>query len=165
MNCPNCGAPMRLDEGADHWSCEFCLSLYAPAPDQDGLCVLDAAMENCPLCQGGLNHAVLVGVRLLSCPHCRGMLIPMADFMTTAERLRATLPGSSVPLAPPPARELQRRIDCPRCRQPMDNHLYGGAGSIIIDSCENCAVIWLDAGELRRVASAPDYQYRPSLES
>jgi len=164
MNCPNCGARMRLDEGADHWSCDFCLTLHAPDPDEDGLSLLGAAQEDCPLCRRPLNHAVLAGVRLLSCPECHGILMPMEGFVPVAERLRANLPGTSIPLAPPPERQLQRRITCPRCRQTMNTHLYGGPGRIIIDSCETCAQVWLDGGELRRVASAPDYHYRPAKE-
>jgi Zn-finger nucleic acid-binding protein len=38
----------------------------------------------------------------------------------------------------------------------MISHLYGGPGNVVIDSCERCLVNWLDAGELQRIAAAPD---------
>jgi Zn-finger nucleic acid-binding protein len=38
----------------------------------------------------------------------------------------------------------------------MINHLYGGPGNVLLDSCEHCRVNWLDAGELRRIVIAPD---------
>ncbi len=38
----------------------------------------------------------------------------------------------------------------------MDVHFYGGPGNVVIDSCEECSLIWLDRGELMRIAHAPD---------
>jgi Zn-finger nucleic acid-binding protein len=35
-------------------------------------------------------------------------------------------------------------------------HPYGGPGNLTIDTCERCGVNWLDPGELRRIAMAPD---------
>jgi len=35
-------------------------------------------------------------------------------------------------------------------------HVYGGPGNIVIDTCERCQLNWLDPGELRRIALAPD---------
>jgi len=42
----------------------------------------------------------------------------------------------------------------------MDTHLYGGPGNVIIDTCESCALMWLDYGELERMVRAPDWQYK-----
>ena len=33
----------------------------------------------------------------------------------------------------------------------MMSHLYGGPGTLAIDTCERCLVNWLDAGELEKV--------------
>ena len=41
----------------------------------------------------------------------------------------------------------------------MDAHQYGGPGNVDIDTCEPCSVHWLDRGELRRIALAPDHHY------
>ena len=38
----------------------------------------------------------------------------------------------------------------------MLGHIYAGPGNVVLDSCERCQVNWLDAGELRRIAVAPD---------
>jgi Zn-finger nucleic acid-binding protein len=38
----------------------------------------------------------------------------------------------------------------------MLGHIYAGPGNAVIDSCERCQVNWLDPGELRRIAVAPD---------
>jgi Zn-finger nucleic acid-binding protein len=38
----------------------------------------------------------------------------------------------------------------------MDTHFYAGPGNVIVDSCDGCSLIWLDRGELTRIAHAPD---------
>jgi hypothetical protein len=30
----------------------------------------------------------------------------------------------------------------------MDTHPYSGGGNAVVDTCEECGLIWLDAGEL-----------------
>jgi Zn-finger nucleic acid-binding protein len=37
----------------------------------------------------------------------------------------------------------------------MDAHVYFGGGNVVIDSCEQCELNWLDHGELMRIARAP----------
>jgi Zn-finger nucleic acid-binding protein len=51
-------------------------------------------------------------------------------------------------------------MNCPQCSRPMNTHLYGGPGNIIIDNCEPCSLNWLDDGELQRIVGAPDRQFQ-----
>jgi Zn-finger nucleic acid-binding protein len=37
----------------------------------------------------------------------------------------------------------------------MSTHPYYGPGTIVIDNCDRCKVVWLDYGELARVVNAP----------
>ena len=37
----------------------------------------------------------------------------------------------------------------------MSSHVYGGPGNVVVDACEFCHVVWLDPGELLRIALAP----------
>jgi len=60
---------------------------------------------------------------------------------------------------PADAADLQRRMNCPACHRRMDTHFYGGPGNVVIDSCENCCLTWLDGGELTRIARAPEQQF------
>jgi len=39
-------------------------------------------------------------------------------------------------------------LTCPNCQQRMDTHPYFGGGNVVVDTCEGCGLIWLDAGEL-----------------
>ena len=46
---------------------------------------------------------------------------------------------------------------------PMDAHPYAGPGAVIIDSCSECCVNWLDHGELQRIVRAPDHHFAATL--
>jgi Transcription factor zinc-finger len=106
-----------------------------------------------------LQRAALAGRRIKLCTQRQGMLVSMDDFVAVLEELRSQRSGYGS-LQPAPGRQaLQRRIDCPRCHQPMDTHFYEGPGNIIIDDCSRCSINWLDKGELMQVVRAPDHNY------
>ena len=86
------------------------------------------------------------------------MLIDMNRFATVIDAARA-LEVRSRAMTPRRQNPGDRILSCPRCRQPMIGHLYGGPGNVAIDTCERCQVNWLDAGELRRIAGAPDSRH------
>lgn len=165
MNCPSCGAAMRLEGDKEYFTCDFCKNIYFPDKNEDGVRVLDEASElSCPLCSIPLVHAALSGQRVLYCSRCRGMLLHMDIFVALLDDLRARSDGASaIPHRPDP-KELQRRISCPQCHQQMETHYYCGPGNVVIDDCSRCSLDWLDYGELMRIVRAPDHTYHDSLE-
>lgn len=160
MDCPNCGAPLRLTENDDSPRCEYCGTVYTPEKNDDGVRVLgETASLACPVCKVLLERAALAGRRILYCTRCQGILVAMTDFVAVLEELRSQRPGHGriQPAADP--KGLQRHIDCPQCHQRMDTHFYEGPGNIIIDDCSRCSVNWLDKGELMKVVRAPGQDY------
>ncbi|MGA7832656.1 MAG: hypothetical protein WCA21_16995 [Terracidiphilus sp.] len=165
MNCPSCGAPMRLKPDMESYKCDYCQSTYFPEKNDDGVRVLDEQSgQDCPLCKLPLMHAVLGKVRIIYCTGCNGMLIAMAALEGLVEDLRSAH-GTGAKLAAPDKEDLQRKINCPVCHRLMDAHFYGGPGNAVIDSCEECSLIWMDRGVLMRIAHAPDapQQSEPSF--
>lgn len=157
MNCPGCGAPLRLEEGKDYLTCGYCRNMHFPEPNADGVRLLGKpATQTCPVCAIPLQHAAAGGQRFLSCGQCRGTLVTMPVFVALIDELRAEHNHSSMPVAPFGKRDLQRRIRCPQCHEMMDTHPYLGPGHIVIDSCSACYLNWLDYGELQRILRAPD---------
>jgi len=123
--------------------------------------------QPCPLCATPLWHASLNGNALLYCQHCTGMLIAMEAFVLIIEaaRIREERSGVSLPRRQNPG---DRVLPCPGCGQAMLSHFYGGPGNLVIDTCKRCCVNWLDPGELRRIARAPEgraWVPPPPLES
>jgi Zn-finger nucleic acid-binding protein len=147
---------MRLDDDKDAFNCDYCKSIYFPEKNEDGVRVLgEPAPLACPVCAVSLVHAALSSWRILYCTRCRGMLITMDVFVELIQELRSRREGVAA-THPPDPKDLQRRIVCPQCHQPMDTHYYGGPGNIIIDDCDRCSLNWLDRGELMRIVLAPD---------
>lgn len=161
MKCENCGASMRLNPDRGCWDCPYCASEWAPEANGEGVRVLEPSGLDCPACQAKLAKARILDYGLLYCQGCQGMLIRMGDLVPLTDDLRVSRGAPAYVGRPPDPRDLDRRIGCPQCHQTMDNHAYGGPGNIIMDTCEPCEVHWLDRGELRRIAFAPDHHYTP----
>lgn len=160
MNCPSCGAPMRLQADKDYLVCDYCGTMHFPDPNADGVRVLDVvALESCPVCKVPLVHAAVNGERILYCNRCRGLLVEMEVFVAILDELRSRQPGTEFSVRQPDWNDLKRHINCPRCGAEMETHPYGGPGNVIIDSCEHCSMNWLDYSELQRIVRAPDRRY------
>lgn len=156
MNCPSCGAPMQLKPDMESLKCPYCLSTYFPEKNSDDVRVLDEPVdEECPLCNLQLARAVFAKCPILYCKKCGGMLVAMGALEALIEELRAESGATAAPKPPDPD-DLRRTIACPHCHRRMDAHFYGGPGNVVIDSCEECAMIWLDRGEAMRIARAVD---------
>ena len=151
---------MQLNTDRGCWVCPYCDTEVAPETNAEGVRVLDASDLNCPICAVKLSTARLLDYGLLYCQTCAGMLIQMSDLVPLSDDLRVNGGGAVYIGRPPDPKQLDRKINCPRCTQTMDTHQYGGPGNIIIDTCEPCEVHWLDRGELRRIALAPDRSYQ-----
>jgi len=161
MNCPNCGAPMRLDEDQEALACDYCKSVCYPDPNEEGVRNLGEPSEtHCPLCKVALVQASAERRRLLYCPQCRGSLIPMPVFVDLVHILRSRRGGAVAACEAVNPHSLDRAVMCPRCGHRMDTHYYAGGGSVVIDDCSPCELVWLDFGELSAIAGAPDHSRR-----
>jgi Zn-finger nucleic acid-binding protein len=161
MNCPACGAIMRLEPDKDCLTCDYCRNIFFPVKDDDGVSVFpEKSDNNCPVCSAPLNHASMATLRIQYCTQCRGMLIPMAVFLPLVDELRAEMASGALVPPPPDPTELRHKLGCPQCHKPMDTHFYSGAGNVIIESCDTCDLNWLDHGKLLRIVHAPEHSYR-----
>jgi len=149
---------MTLFRERDYFFCEYCGSFYFPPASTDGvrsLGINPKGME-CPICQVPLQIVTLDNYyRGYQCDRCHGFLFDRITFRETVEHRRslAEKPADSPkPLNP---EELKRDVLCPACTQVMSTHPYLGPGAIVIDTCQQCNLIWLDTGELKDVFNAP----------
>ena len=155
MNCPSCGAPMRID--GDSLKCDYCHNIVVPDRDTSGVRVLTPSTdgEPCPVCNVVLMQAALGKSPLLYCTKCHGMLVAMMEFESLVDAARTA--SAPIPALPANPSELDRHINCPHCHRPMDAHFYYGAGNVVMNTCEPCCLHWLDHEGLARIAQAnPD---------
>jgi Zn-finger nucleic acid-binding protein len=151
----NCGAPARLDADRCVFVCAHCGSERELPAGVEHLEILGKSAESCPLCDVPLWESRLEALPLHACTRCFGLLVPMTHFAALVDALRVYEGRSYRTPLPRTQDPGHRQLACPRCRQPMMNHLYGGPGNVVIDTCEDCLVNWLDPGELRRIVLAP----------
>ena len=162
-DCRNCGAPLRIIRDKGLLMCEHCGSEQEGPAIPEELEFLGEASQACPICSTPLWESRLHGQPLLCCPTCGGLLIAMNLFVMVIDAVRAYDVGAFRSSAPSRQKPGERTLNCPSCGQPFDSHHYGGPGNVVIDTCSRCLVNWLDQGELRRIALAPDRQ-RSSLD-
>jgi Zn-finger nucleic acid-binding protein len=149
MNCANCGAALEPVGNRNYFRCPYCQTFCFPEETEDGVAVVGGETPlDCPICSKQLTRAAIEGHAVSYCKTCRGFLASNETFGVLVQLKRARNgPAPPVPLAFAPA-ELKRRVKCPRCRKPMDTHPYFGGGNAVIDTCDRCFLVWLDAGEL-----------------
>ncbi|MGA3032937.1 MAG: hypothetical protein ABSD70_06615 [Terracidiphilus sp.] len=155
MNCPSCGAPLKLSAGNTSLRCDYCKLVVAVGSDDTGVQFLGEAPEmTCPTCAGGLWHGVLAAVEVDACKTDRGLLVPMSWFEALVEKMRALHTEREIP-GPVDEAELERKVMCPRCHQKMETHYYYGGGHAVMSTCEQCELHWLDGGMLMRIVRMP----------
>ncbi len=109
----------------------------------------------CPKCQGELVIASASGLKIAGCQQCHGLLLQKNVMAGLIRNRRATWPGEDANPRPVDPDELRESCYCVACEQEMETHIYGGPGNVIIDSCAQCGLAWLDVTELRRITEAP----------
>ncbi|HEY1902119.1 MAG TPA: zf-TFIIB domain-containing protein [Terracidiphilus sp.] len=182
-NCPACGAPITPKPDTEGYKCDYCHAVFFPGEEDDGVQVLAEQVSeaqlfagqvsarqvsvrqagsnsSCPLCSVPLVQGAIAKIPLLYCTQCHGLLLPMNVLPGLVDALRtaAMQSGKNTPAVqtPPDQGDLKRVIQCPQCHKRMDTHFYAGPGNVIVDTCGDCWLIWLDRGELMRIVHAPD---------
>jgi Zn-finger nucleic acid-binding protein len=155
-DCRNCGAPQRIIRDKGLFVCDHCGSQQEGPAIPEELEFLGETSQACPICSTPLWKSRLHSQPLLCCPTCGGLLIAMNLFVTIIDAVRAYDVSTIRSSAPSRQKPGERTLDCPSCGQPFVSHHYGGPGNVVIDTCSRCLVNWLDQGELRRIALAPD---------
>jgi Zn-finger nucleic acid-binding protein len=155
MNCKNCGAPLILVWEKEFFLCEYCKTLHFPDANKDNIRSLEKPTKiNCPICDKPLVEALLDQTHVLHCTDCKGILVDTFSFFPTILFIRGRSEGPELPPKPLSESELKREIFCPKCNQKMDTHPYAGPGNIVIDTCNHCALNWLDYGEFYQIVNA-----------
>ena len=148
MNCPGCGAAMQIAGNRRHFRCDHCGNFHFPEETGDGVAPLgEPAGCDCPVCRVPLQKALIDGEPVATASAA-------AASWPAPRRSAASLPsrkhhGPHERITEPfdPA-DLRRGLSCPGCHKRMEAHPYFGGGNAVVDTCDRCNLIWLDAGEL-----------------
>jgi Zn-finger nucleic acid-binding protein len=149
---------MVLYRERDYYYCPFCGSYHFPDENAEGLRILGENPDGlkCPLCHIPLNLVTLDDFyQGYTCSNCRGLLFHRTPFREVIESRRAETKAPPDPINTFNSAELERKINCPVCSKEMETFQYLGPGNIVIDTCHQDDLIWLDYGELQKVVNAP----------
>lgn len=103
---------------------------------------------NCPKCVSPFNEIAIENVALDFCPGCKGIWFDK-DEMAFVTELKNDLPNPQAertagrPTAHP----------CPRCHIKLEELKFIPLHDLLVDRCPSCHGIWLDNGELQKVAA------------
>jgi Zn-finger nucleic acid-binding protein len=103
---------------------------------------------HCPICRVPLVSSQIEEETVATCGQCGGFLAEMETFGVIVVKRRSLHSVSEQCTEPFDPAELDRVLCCPRCQEPMDTHPYFGGGNVVLNTCERCSLIWLDAGKL-----------------
>lgn len=156
MQCKNCAGALTFAPGKNYQYCEFCGTFHFPENSNDRVVIVDnnRGGPKCPACVDPLVTAAVADSHVLHCRNCRGILLGNATFRQIIDALQDSADGSSGPPTPIDLSEYERILKCPECDLRMETHPYYGPGSVVIDTCGRCQLIWLDYGELDIVIDA-----------
>lgn len=107
--------------------------------------------RRCPRCKAELIRQALGPNQVERCASCHGVWIAAAEFnqlLADLDRLEAVRKHELLHREPEQAVSY---IACPRCSEIMERLNFGRSSGIMVDTCKRHG-IWLDRGELRRVA-------------
>jgi Zn-finger nucleic acid-binding protein len=106
----------------------------------------------CPRCQIVLNSIILKDIQIDICPVCHGVWLDKGELQKLIE--------THAPIDID-AGQADRKIDeklwegeiaCPICGKLMQKFRYAVTSDIVIDSCREGCGVWLDKGEIIRIA-------------
>ena len=149
---------MELFASRGYFFCRYCGSFHFPETKADeGVRIVGETPEalECAVCQRSWRRQWSTRRIRFVLPELSRCTIARTGFAAVVEKRRAWATGTPAPPVPLNRQELERKLRCPACKGAMITHPYFGPGNVVIDSCEACAHVWLDFGELRQIVDAP----------
>jgi len=111
---------------------------------------------NCPRCLVALHAAKGPTIVVDMCTECGGAFFDhgeMSRLTRKEQKAFAKLEALVKPDSAAPPKVVERgHLRCPGCGSPMDQYEYANCSGILLDRCTGCSGIWIDDGELGKMA-------------
>jgi uncharacterized protein len=111
---------------------------------------------SCPACGEPMTRQDFAKVAVDHClTGCRGIWFDRGELQKLDHQLKGMSPALRDALSGTPPVEPRGPIDCPHCREQMDQLEYEAQTTVTVDRCRSCEGIFLDAGELGAIRNRP----------
>ena len=151
MNCHNCEVSLNWDGVTPIVVCEICRAYrFVDLPDETANRIVSlkrAGSTNCPRCRRRMKDAAMDGLKVEHCADCQGVLLTDDVFAMFVRNRRPDFREAAQGFLVLVEDQLSTDVHCPCCRQPMDIHPCYGPDFLIIDTCVDCRLVWLDYRE------------------
>lgn len=109
----------------------------------------------CPEDLVALQPQTLHGLTLDVCPRCAGVYFDEGEIAALQSKGPEVLEEVEESLAPGGLAFVESPVPkrCPGCRKPMRAYAYRYSSDIRLDGCEACGGIWVQDGELAKIAA------------
>ena len=111
----------------------------------------------CPACTKTLEKKFFRSIELYRCGTCGGFWVRknmlgdvLNRYMAMMEKRADTKRGFRTRVNPAITETSKR--SCPNCRGAMRKQNYAYNSNVIVDICDDCAGIWLESGEIEKIA-------------
>lgn len=160
MNCLSCDAALEKVHGQSHHWCRDCNRYEFPTDLGEGEVPITSdggsTHFQCPKCEVSLEvGSITDSVQVCFCNNCRGFVTSSQSLGQVIGQMRVAYQGPDDRPQPIDPQELEILDKCPACRVTMESHPYYGPGNIVLNTCNQCQLAWLDHGELAKIIRAP----------
>lgn len=106
----------------------------------------------CPHCKIALNSINLKDIQIDICPLCHGVWLDKGELQKLIETHAPIDIDAGQADSKTDEKLWEGEIECPKCEKLMQKSRYAVTSDTVIDSCRNGCGIWLDKGEIIRIA-------------
>jgi Zn-finger nucleic acid-binding protein len=112
----------------------------------------------CPDCHTSLEPRAFQELMLDACPKCAGIFFDDGEVAQLKAKGRSAFEALEAAVAPTVTLEqsMDRMRICPQCNTGMDKFRYLYNSNLMLDECGQCGGIWVQEGELSRMADLLD---------
>ncbi|MCX7006724.1 MAG: zf-TFIIB domain-containing protein [Kiritimatiellaeota bacterium] len=113
-------------------------------------------MKNCPHCHIPLTPMDYTGFNVLHCDQCKGYLVDVSRLETIKRLARKEQAELKAEVRAEYQGDTPAPVKCPKCHLPMQKKPVQLPGLMLqLDECKECALLWLDGGEIALVQLEP----------
>jgi Zn-finger nucleic acid-binding protein len=152
MLCHSCQCPIPWDGISTIVVCENCRTYRSiDIPDSTGEAIEPLGLPGeslCPGCRCRMSLAAMDGLLVEHCAACSGVLVSGETFAMFVRNRRAEFREAALQPVTILLDSQNRKVRCPCCRGRMNKNPSYGPDFMIIDTCTECSVVWIDCSEV-----------------